>query len=112
MHHLNPALKVPIRRHILIVSARRAIIREAQPLPVSRSEMHVQQPLVCAVEARAPGGESEEGVVVAHVGGEGEDAAVEAVGPADVWDGGEGGGIVAEELVGGAEGDDVGVYVD
>lgn len=109
MHSTDTTLKVPIRRHVLIVSTRRTIIREAQPLPIP--EMHVQQPLIRAIKTDASLRQGKESVEVAHIGFQGEHAAIEAIWPSDVWDGREGVGEV-EELVWSAEGDDVGIEVD
>ena len=49
VHHVYLALEVPIGRHILIIPTGRAIVREAQPLPIL--EVHVQEPLICSIEA-------------------------------------------------------------
>lgn len=83
VHHVYLALKVPIGRHILIVSTGRAIIREAQSLPIP--EVHVQQSLICSIEAVSSLCQSQQSIVFAHVGFQRKDTAVEAIRPSNVW---------------------------
>ena len=51
MHHVYSTLKVSVSRNILVVATRRTIVGKAQPVPIP--EMHVQQTLVCSIEAYA-----------------------------------------------------------
>lgn len=87
MHHTDRTLEVLIGRDVLVVCARRAVIREAEPMPVPK--MHIQEALVSAVEADAPLRQRFERKVVLHVGSQDHYTTVEAVGPAHVGGGGK-----------------------
>ena len=103
--------EVSIRRQVLIVGARRAVVREAQPLPIAK--VRVQQALIRPVEAHSPLRKGQQRVVVPHVRREQHGTAVEAIGPAHVRRRGEAGlrkGF--EELIRRAQGYGVGIEVD
>lgn len=92
MYHADAALEMSISRHILVIPTRCTIVGEAQSLPVT--EMHIQQPLICTVEAYSSFCQGQKCVVVTHFGLQGEDAAVEAIRPSYVRGGREGRRVV------------------
>ena len=108
MHHINRTLEMSIRRHILVMRARRAIVCKAHVVPIPK--VHIQEALIRTVEANAPLCQRQQRIVVPHVRAQSHHAAVEAVGPANVWSSGKG-GLEPEELVGSTDGYDVGVNV-
>ena len=61
-------LEMAVRGDVLIVSRGCNVVGKAQTV-VAVPEVHVQQPLVGAVEGDAPLSHSHESVVLAHVGG-------------------------------------------
>lgn len=83
---VDARLKVPIGRHVLVVSRGRHVVREAQAVEAVL-EVHVQQALISTVKRDAPFGHGHQGVVVTHVGREDHDSRVEDVRPPHVWGG-------------------------
>lgn len=82
MNQANGALEMLIGRNVLVVGAGGAVIREAQPMPISK--MHVQQPLVRAVKANAPLSERLKRIVILQVGSKDHDTAIENIRPANI----------------------------
>lgn len=83
VYHIDAALKVSVRGHILIVPARRAIVRKTQPFPFTK--VHIQETLVRPVKADPSIRQGKQSIVVSHVRLQGEHPAVEAIRPADIW---------------------------
>lgn len=108
MYHVDTALEMAICRHILVIPARRAIVGEAQSLPIS--EVHIQQSLICPIEAYSPCGQCQESIVVTHIGVQDHNPAVETIGPANVWHGSKV-GVDGEKLVRGTQRDHVRIDV-
>lgn len=109
VHHADTALEVSISRYILVVSTRRAVVREAQPLPIP--EMHIQKPLVSPIKAYTSLCQCQECVVIPHVGFQREDAAVETVWPSYIWNSCKC-GRSTEELIWCLECHNIGIYVE
>ena len=111
MHHA-PLLLYPVERwHIQMIEiVKLHVVHKTQPLPLV-PEIHIQQPLVSAVEGLALLGHGDEVGEGREGGLEDHDAAVEAVGESEF--GGRGkGDVEREEFVRGAERERVCVQVD
>lgn len=109
MDHADGTLEVSVGRNILIIGTGRAIIREAETVPVA--EMLIQQSLVGAIETRTSLSKGPQGIVVLQIGPKDHQAAVETVGPADIWGSGEV-RVQGQELIRGSESYHVAVNVD
>ena len=108
MNKADTTLEVPVRGHILVIATRRAVVGEAEPLPISK--VHVQQPLIGSIEAYTPLCKSQEGVIVTHVGLQAEYTTVETVWPTDIGHSSKSVREV-EQLIRSAQGHYVGVKV-
>lgn len=109
MEKADGALKMSVRRYVLIISTRSAIISEAEPMPVAK--MHVEQSLVSSIEADASFCESLECVVVLHIRTKNHEPTVEAVRPSYIRCGCKV-YLEGQQLVGGSYGHDVAIDVD
>lgn len=101
MHNADCALEMLEGRDILVVPAWCAVVGEAQSLPLP--EMHVQETLICAIEANASLRKCKKRVVVLQVRPEDHNARIETVGPSNVGHSGKA-GVKCEELVGSPKG--------
>ena len=108
MYQANCTLEMLVGRDILIIRARRAVVRETESMPVSK--VHVQQALVGAVKAGTAFRKSFERKVVLHIWPQYHNTAVKAIGPADIGGSGEI-YVHVQELVGGFDGHHVRVNV-
>lgn len=87
MNQADGTLEMFIGGDILVVRTGGAIVRKTQPMPIA--EMLIQQSLVSAVEANPSLRQGYQSRVVLEIGAENHHPAIEAIGPADVRDGGE-----------------------
>lgn len=108
MNEADSTLEMLVGRNVLVVRTRRAIIREAQSMPVA--EMHVEQALVSPVETDPTLSECLQRIVVLQIGSQHHDSTIEAIRPAHVWRGGKV-YIQGEQLVRGPDGDDIAVDI-
>ena len=79
--------EMSVRWKVLIVPTGSTIVGKTQSFPVS--EMHIEQSLICTIEADTPLCKGEKSVIVTHVRLEGKDATVETIGPADIGNSGK-----------------------
>ena len=82
MYERNTAGEMSVRWKVLIVPTGSTVVGKTQSFPVP--EMHVEQTLICPVEADAPLCKGQKSVVVTHIWLEGKDATIETIGPADI----------------------------
>lgn len=74
-------------------------------------EVHVQQALVCTIKGDAALRHGQQSIVISQIGDQYHDTSVEKIWPPNVWRGAER-VLERKELIRGAIGDDIGVYVD
>jgi hypothetical protein len=110
VYHVDTGLEVPVGRDVLVMGRGRDIVGEAQAVKIVL-EVHVEQALVGSVEGDAPLSHGHHGVVITQIWGQNHDTRVEEVRPANVRRRREG-MRSSKQLIGGSEGDNVGIDVD
>lgn len=95
---------------ILIMGRRCDVVGKRQAMH-GVFKVHVQQALVGAIKGNAALRHGEQGIVVSQIGRQHHDASVEKIWPSNVWRSAER-VLNGKELIRGAIGDDIRVYID